>query len=47
MGDAQLQQIIEYIMENDLEFYEKYLSDLTPEELQIFLNENPDFLNDY
>ena len=35
-----------FINESDMEFFEKYLKDLSEKELQRFLDKNPDFLRD-
>ena len=37
---------LDFVMEEDMEFYEKFLKELTDEELAEFLEENPDFLRD-
>ena len=44
MGENRLDKVWKELTESDMEFYEKYLSDLTEEELQRFINENPEFL---
>ena len=39
----QSKRFIEFILESDQEFYNKYLVNLTEEELERFMKENPDF----
>jgi len=37
-------QILKFIMESDMEFFEHFLSDLNEKELQSFFDNNPEFL---
>ena len=39
----QSKRFIEFILESDQEFYNKYLVNLTEEELERFMKDNPDF----
>ena len=41
-----LDKLWEFIMEDDLTFYEKYLKDLPNEEFERFMEDNPDFFED-
>lgn len=45
MGDAHAEKIIRELMEGDEEFYDKYLSGLTEEELQRFLDDHSEFMS--
>ncbi len=40
------EKFIALFLEDDLQFYDKYLSELTIEELQKFLEENPTFMTE-
>lgn len=37
---------LKFIMGSDMDFYEEHLSDLPLDQLQKFLDENPDFLKE-
>ena len=45
MEENVVERLLRDIMENDLEFYERFLKDLSEKELQAFLDHNPEFLN--
>ena len=38
-------ELIAFLLEDDQEFFEQYLSRMTEEEYQKFLGENPEFCN--
>ena len=40
----QRERLFEFIWESDREFYDKYLVNLTEEELERFMKDNPDFM---
>lgn len=40
-------QFLNFIMGDDMDFYEEYVINLSDEEQQIFFRENPDFMSDY
>ena len=40
---VQSKRFLEFIQESDQDFYDKYLVNLTEEELERFMKENPDF----
>jgi hypothetical protein len=40
----QERRFMEFITESDQAFYDKYLVNLTEEELERFMNENPEFM---
>ncbi len=46
MGENRLEKFLKDVMGSDEEFYERFLSELSEEQLQRFLDENPDFLQD-
>lgn len=46
MQETQQEKFLRLIMGSDMDFYEQFLSDLTEEELQKFLEKNPDFLQE-
>ena len=41
------QSLIEFIMGDDLDFYENYLVNLSQEEIDRFFENNPDFMKSY
>lgn len=41
------QSFIEFITGDDLDFYENYLVDLSEKEIELFFEENPDFMKSY
>ena len=46
MEETRHERFLREIMGSDADFYEKFLKDLPEEELQKFLNENPDFMKE-
>ena len=44
MEETKHQRFLRLIMGSDEEFYEQFLKDLPEEELQKFMEENPDFM---
>ena len=42
-GEEQRKRFFEFIWENEQAFYDKYLVNLSEEELERFMKENPDF----
>lgn len=46
MSEEQLQRFFDFIMCDDLDFYEKYTIHLTKEEQERFFRDNPDFMSD-
>lgn len=47
MSEAkQRKRFLEFILESEQDFYDKYLVNLTEEELERFLKENPDFMEE-
>lgn len=40
------EKFLELFLEDDLQFYDKYLCEMTIEELQVFLEENPLFMKE-
>lgn len=40
-------QFLNFIMGDDMDFYEEYVINLSDEEQQIFFRENHDFMSDY
>lgn len=47
MDEEQEKQFWEFVMGDDLDFYEEYTIHLNDEEQKEFFDENPDFLCDY
>lgn len=49
IGTSEVQKIMNkllaFLKEDDLEFYEKYLSELSEQEVEEFFQENPDFMD--
>ena len=41
------QSFMEFIMGDDLDFYENYLVNLSQEEIDLFFKNNPDFMKSY
>lgn len=41
-----MDKFLEFIMEDDIDFYERFLVNLSDEEIDKFLEENPDFLKE-
>ena len=46
MSEEQLQRFFDFIMGDDLDFYEEYTVNLTEEERERFFRDNPDFMMD-
>lgn len=46
MKESKQDEFLRLVMGSDIEFYEQFLKDLSEEELQKFLDANPDFLKD-
>lgn len=46
MSAEQLQRFFDFIMGDDLDFYEEYTINLTGEEQERFFGDNPDFMMD-
>ena len=46
MDEKSLSNFIEFLKEDDLDFYERCLADLTDEQFERFIKENPDFFSD-
>ena len=46
MGKMEPEGLIEFLKENSETFFEKYLANLSDEELTRFLDTNPDFLDE-
>jgi len=46
MSEEQLQRFSDFIMGDDLDFYEEYTVNLTGEERERFFRDNPDFMMD-
>jgi len=46
MEETRHQKFLREIMGNDMEFYEKFLINLSEEQFQQFLKENPEFLKE-
>ena len=46
MSEIKYDRFFEFIDSDDAEFYEKFLINLSDEELEEFLRKNPDFLKD-
>ena len=44
MSEEQLQRFFDFIMGDDLDFYEEYTVNLTEEEQEMFFRDNPDFM---
>ena len=44
MEETKHQRFLRRIMGSDEEFYEEFLKDLSTEQLQKFMEENPDFM---
>lgn len=44
MQETQQQKFLKSVMGDDMDFFDQFLSDLSEDELQRFLDENPDFL---
>lgn len=44
MSEEQLQRFFDFIMGDDLDFYEEYTVNLTEEEQERFFRDNPDFM---
>ncbi|GFI49749.1 hypothetical protein IMSAGC020_00949 [Lachnospiraceae bacterium] len=44
MSEEQLQRFFDFIMGDDLDFYEEYTVNLTEEERESFFRDNPDFM---
>lgn len=44
MKESKQKDFLRLIMGSDMDYYEDYLADLSEEELQRFLDSNPDFL---
>lgn len=44
MSEEQLQRFFDFIMGDDLDFYEEYMVNLTEEEQERFFRDNPDFM---
>lgn len=40
-------QFLNFLMGDDMDFYEEYVINLSNEEQQIFFRENPEFMSDY
>ena len=47
MSEEQLQRFFDFIMCDDLDFYEKYTIHLTKEEQERFFRDNPDFMSGF
>lgn len=41
------EELREFMAGDDLDFYEKYLMELSDEELERFFEQNPDFMEEY
>ena len=46
MSESKYDRFFEFINSDDFEFYEKFLVNLSDEELEEFLRKNPDFLKE-
>ena len=44
VSECKQKELINFIMGNDMDFYEQFLSNLSECELQCFYDENPDFM---
>lgn len=44
MSEEQLVRFFDFIMDDDLDFYEEYTVNLTEEERESFFRDNPDFM---
>ena len=44
MSEEQLQRFFDFVMGDDLDFYEEYTINLTEEEQERFIRDNPDFM---
>ena len=44
MSEEQLQRFFDFVMGDDLDFYEEYTINLTEEEQERFFRDNPDFM---
>lgn len=47
LSEEQAKRFWKFIMEDDLDFYEEYVLDLSDEEQERFFNENPDFMSEF
>ena len=47
MSEEQLQRFFDFIMGDDLDFYEEYTVNLTEEEQERFFRDNPDFMSGF
>ncbi len=47
LSEEQAKRFWKFIMEDDLDFYEKYVLGLSDEEQEQFFKENPDFMSEY
>jgi len=47
MTFEQAKRFLGFIMEDDLNFYEEYVIDLSDKEQERFFNENPDFMSEF
>ena len=47
MSEEQLQRFFDFIMGDDLDFYEEYTVNLTEEEQERFFRDNPDFMSKF
>lgn len=47
LSEEQAKRFLKFIMEDDLDFYEEYVLDLSDEEQERFFNENPDFMSEF
>lgn len=47
LSEEQAKRFLKFIMEDDLDFYEEYVLDLSDEEQEQFFNENPEFMSEF
>lgn len=47
LNENQAKRFLKFIFGDDLDFYEEHLMDLTDDEFELFLDENPDFLSEF
>ena len=45
-NDKGVNRFIEFVMGSNQEFYDTYLVNLSEEELELFMKDNPDFMKD-